>query len=330
MLLLYICSIVPILLFILILLFMDSFSLTSWRRLAGTIAGGIVCFIAWHYIGSVTGLGDNKFAIPVFEELIKGTIILLLIANKKIALFGDATINGASVGAGFGLAENVNFLLTTNEQIVIGEAILRGFEAAVMHIGCTSLLAVMLIMVKQDRFGKKQWQHTIALLVAFIAAFAVHFIHNEAPIPPAIMTAILVVYFVISKRSMFKKNERQIHDWIDNCINNEISLLGAIRNGNLSSTNAGEYLMTLKDSFDGDTFFDMCCFISEYLELSIAAKSNLILKEAGLPIKKDPLNKSRMAELNALKKRIGITGMRALAPIVQIKEVDNWVVHELI
>ena len=330
MVLLYICSLVPILLFILTLLVMDSFSLTSWKRLALTMAGGALCFFVWHFVGSTTGLEHNIFAVPVFEELLKGIIIFILISNKKIALLGDATIYGAAVGAGFGLAENVMFLATTTEHIVVGESVLLGFEAAVMHIGCTSLLAVMLIMVKHERFGKEFWKQNLAAAVAFIAAFAVHFIHNVAPVPPVIMTAVLVVYFVISKRSMFKKNARQIHEWIDDCINNEIALLGAIRNGQLATTNAGQYLMTLKESFDGATFFDMCCFISEYLELSIAAKSNLILKEAGLPINKDPLNRNRIAELNALKKRIGYTGLRALEPIVQIKAVDNWVVNELI
>ena len=334
MILLYICSLVPILLFILTLLVMDSFSLTNWKRLTTTTVNGALCYFAWHFLGEVTGLEGNMFAVPVFEELLKGLIIFILIARKKIALLGDATIYGAAVGAGFGLAENVMYLVASTELIVdsetILEAMLRGFEAAVMHIGCTTLLAVMLIMIKHERFGKGFWRQNIAVIMAFLAAFIVHFVHNEAPVPPVIMTAVLVVYFVISKRSMFKKNARQIHEWIDDCINNEIALLGAIRNGQLATTNAGQYLLTLKESFDGATFFDMCCFISEYLELSIAAKSNLILKEAGLPINKDPLNKSRIAELKALKKRIGYTGLNALAPIVQMKAVDNWVVNELI
>ncbi|MBP5710485.1 MAG: PrsW family intramembrane metalloprotease [Bacteroidales bacterium] len=334
MILLYICSLVPILLFIVLLILMDSFSLTSWKRLTTTTVNGALCYFAWHFLGEVTDLEGNMFAVPVFEELLKGLIIFILIARKKIALLGDATIYGAAVGAGFGLAENVMYLVASTELIVdseaILEAILLGFEAAVMHIGCTSLLAMILIMVKHERFGKEPWKQNIAVAAAFIITCFVHFVHNEAPIPPIIMTAVLVVYFVISKRSLFKKNARQIHEWIDDCINNEIALLGAIRNGQLSTTNAGKYLLTLKESFDGVTFFDMCCFISEYLELSIAAKSNLILKEAGLPIKKDPLNKSRIAELKALKKRIGYTGLEALAPIVQMKAVDNWVVNELI
>lgn len=330
MILLYVCSLIPIVLFIIALLLMDSFSLTSWKRLIYTAVAGIIAFYLCHFIGKWTGFEKNIFFVPFIEETLKGVIVLILIANKKIALLGDATIYGSSVGAGFGLAENVTFLITTTKEIVIGEALLKGFEAAVMHIGCTSLLAVMLVMVKQKRFGTKNWQQNLAFAVAFLAAYVVHFVHNEAPIPPIIMTTALVIYFIFSKRSLFKKNAHQVHEWIDDCINNEISLLGSIRNGQLSNTNAGKYMLTLKESFDKETFFDMCCYVSEYLELSIAAKSNLILKEAGLPIASKPENKNRIAELNALRHRIGHTGILALYPIVQVTDVDQWVMNELI
>lgn len=332
--LLYILSIVPISLFILALLLMDSFKLTSWKRLLFSALGGVLCCFILFEISLLLHLDERGIADAILGEVMKGSIVLFLLKKRKIALLGDATIYGSTVGAGFATAESILHLshgLFLHHEIVAGEAIMIGLEAAVMHIGCTSLLAMMLIMAQQNKFGTKVWQKSVAYAIAFVAACAVHIIHNWATfIPPIILTSILVIYFVVSKRSLFKKNEKAIHDWIDDCINNEIALLGAIRKGELSTTNAGQYLLTLKECFDGETFFDMCCYISEYLELSIAAKSNLLLKEAGLPIIKKPENAARIAELKALKKRIGYTGEYAIAPIVQIRAVDQWILKELI
>lgn len=332
--LLYILSIVPITLFIMTLLLMDSFKLTSWKRLFGTAVSGAVCCLVMFGLGLLLNIEERGTVDAILSEVLKGSILLYLLKNRKIALLSDATIYGSTVGAGYATAECVLLLshsLVLHHEIVVGEAIMIGLEAAVMHIGCTSLLAMMLIMAQQNKFGTKTWQKAFAYTIAFVAACAVHIIHNWATfIPPIILTSILVVYFVVSKRSLFKKNEKAIHDWIDDCINNEIALLGAIRKGELTTTNAGKYLLTLKECFDGETFFDMCCYISEYLELSITAKSNLLLKEAGLPIIKKPENAARIAELKALKKRIGYTGEHAIAPIVQIRAVDQWILKELI
>lgn len=331
--LLYILSFLPLGLFVALLLWMDSFSLTNGKRLAwSALYGAITCMVVLSIATWIFHESKNYelFVAPVLEEILKGSIILYLVLKGKSVLIGDATIYGAAVGAGFGVVENVFFLTFIVNGVNPAEAIMQGFEAAVMHIGCTSTLAMMLAMTIQGRFGNTQRRKTIAFAVAFFLAIIIHFLHSIAPIPPIIMTALLVVYFVFSKWSLFKKNERAIHDWIDKCINNDVALLGAIRKGELSTTNAGQYLLTIKSSVSPEVFFDMCCFISEYLELSIAAKSNLILKEAGLPVVKKDDSAARIAELRALKKRIGKMGMVAIEPIVQLKEIDRWVTKEMI
>lgn len=334
--LLYILSIVPISVFILSLLLMDSFKLTSRKRFLFSVFGGAASCMLLFTLGYVLNIKEMGIMEAILSELLKGSVLLYLLKRRKIALLGDATIYGSTVGAGYAMTESILYLthsLLLKYEIVAGQAIMIGLEAAVMHIGCTSLLAMILIMAQQNKFGTRVWQKTTAYFIAFVASCVVHIVHNWAAhtsVPPIILTSILVIYFFFSKRSLFKKNEKAIHDWIDACINNEIVLLGAIRKGELTTTNAGEYLLTLKSCFDAETFFDMCCYISEYLELSIAAKSNLLLKEAGLPITKKPENAARIAELKALKKRIGYTGEKAISPIVQIREVDKWIVQELI
>ena len=322
----YILSFVPLALFVVALLVMDSFSLTKWRLIIATFLAGMACcavsFTLLEYWESP--LGD-----AVIEEGVKGLVFLFLIGRRKAALLGDTTIYGACVGAGFGLLENILHLASGTAYVDAWEAISMGLEAAVMHIGCTSTLAMMLIMAWQGKFGQLRWNKGIAIAISFVLAILIHYLHNLAHhyIPPLIVTVVLIIYFIISKYSLFKKNERFIHAWIDDCLNNEVALLSAIRKGELSTTHAGEYLLNLKESLDPLVFFDMCCYMASYLELSIAAKSNLLLRQAGMPPLPVKDNRAKIAELKALRKRIGRSGIIALAPIVSNRDIDRWIVE---
>ena len=325
----YFCALVPIPLFLLTLLLMDGFALTGWKRLVWCMISGVFCCLICKFIYFIFGVEGNKLVASIVEEFFKGTIIIWMAVRKRIGLLGDATIYGSAIGVGFGMADNV-LTLATHSGISATHSILLGFEAAVMHIGCTSLLAMVVIMAMQEKFGKSLKSKRLGMGAAFLAAIVVHYVHALEPLPPLILTSLLVVYFGISKYSLFKKNERFIHEWIDMSMGNDVALLSSMKRGELSTTNAGKYLQSLKERFEPETFFDMLCYISEYLNLSISAKSNLILKEAGFdPVHTDE-DGARLAELKALKKRIGATGEMALAPIVNIKDVDRWAVNELI
>ena len=323
-------SLIPYSLFLLILQLMDAFSLTRWGRLLLTTLAGILCFLlSALFFRLLPQWRDHILFVSVFQEILKGCIILIMINHKKIALSGDATIYGASVGGGFAIAESL-FHTWNLSAPNIGLVLMENFDFAVLHIGCTSTLAQMLIMARNNTFGNKEWQKQLGLYFAFFLAILVHYIHLLEPLPMLAMIILLSIYFTLSKWSLFRKNEKYIHRWVDDCINNEIALLANIKRGKLGNTNAGKYLLTLKDQFEPETFFDMCCFVSEFLELSIAAKSNLLLKEAGLPKREIPEGKARIAELRALKQRIGKVGELALRPIIPLRDADQWIVNELI
>ena len=280
-------------------------------------------------MGRIPAIGQNRLLVSTVEELCKGAILYMLILRRKVGLLGDATIYGSAIGAGFGLLANI-FYLTAEGDANIWHTVFLGCEAAVMHIGCTSLLAMALMMVHQGKFGSSKRAKVIGTVVAFLVTILVHYIHALEPINPLILTALLVIYFFLSKRSLFKKNSRFVHDWLDEGINNEINLLGAVRRGEFSTTKAGEYVLSLKENFEPETFFDMYCYIQNYLELSIAAKSNLMLKEAGMEPMHDAGNQAKLLEMHALRKRIGPTGEIALRPIVNRNQVNSWALNNLI
>ena len=326
---LYILTAVPLALFIVYLVVMDSFKLTKWPTLLFSIGAGLVMFLVSYLICRIPAIGESKLLTSAVEELCKGAIVYLLIARRKVGLLGDATIYGSAIGAGFGLLSNI-FYLSAHGEADVWHTIFLGCEAAVMHIGCTSLLAMALIMVHQGKFGATRKAKVLGTVVAFLVAIVVHYIHALEPINPLILTILLIIYFFLSKRSLFKKNSKFVHDWLDEGINSEITLLGSVRRGEFASTKAGEYLLSLRDNYTPETFFDMLCYIQNYLELSIAAKSNLMLKEAGMEPVHDPVNQSRIQELHALRKRIGPTAEIAVSPIVDRNQVNTWAVKNLI
>ena len=326
---LYILSAVPLALFIIFLLVMDSFSLTKWSLLLTSVIAGMVMFgVSW-LICRIPAIGSNRLLVSIIEESCKGAIVYLLIARRKVGLLGDATIYGSAIGAGFGMVSNIVELAAHGGANVL-HTIFLGFEAAVMHIGCTSTLAMALIMVHQGKFGTSMRAKTIGSVVAFLAAYLIHYIHALEPINPLLLTLLLIIYFVLSKRSLFKKNSKFVHDWLDAGINNEIGLLGALNRGEFATTRAGEYLLTLKERFEPETFFDMYCYIQNYLELSIAARSNLILKEAGMDPIRDRVNSDRLREMEVLRKRIGPTAELALRPIVDRNQVNAWAMENMV
>ena len=326
---LYILTAVPLALFIVYLLVMDSFKLTKWSTLVSSIIGGMLMYLLSWLICRIPAIGESTLLVSIVEELSKGAILYLLIIRHKVGLLGDATIYGSAIGAGFGLLSNI-FHLTAHGGADFWHTLFLGCEAAVMHIGCTSLLAMTLMMVHQGKFGENRLAKVLGSVVSFLAAIVVHYIHALEPINPILMTALLVIYYFVSKRSLFQKNFKYVHEWLDASINNEITLLGAFKRGEFSSTEAGQYMLTLKERFNPETFFDMYCYVQNYLELSISAQSNLILKEAGMPTVHDPASKSMLVEMAELKDRIGPTAEYALRPIVKRSQVNRWAMENLV
>ena len=90
----------------------------------------------------------------------------------------------------------------------------------------------------------------------------------------------------------------------------------------------------MRRRFQPEVFFDICAYIGLYLEMSIAANSRMIMKEAGIDITEPSgshqKNLDRLAELKALRKSIGMSGLMVLRPVINEKTVDEWVMEELL
>ena len=330
--LLYIIALLPIIVYVLVVKAMDGFSMASWKRLIPGFVWGMFCCGALFFIARVTKY-ENSVLSTFLEEFLKCIPLVWAICRKRVAFFAEALIYGTAIGAGFAFLENIIYV-TLLPGFSLGDAILRGFGTAVLHMGCTALYAASAITVSRLMAGKPFFLSLFACSCSIIPSFAIHYVYNLFLLPEFVQLVLVIVLMVGLLIVIYDIDGKLIHKWLDSCISNDISLLASMREGHLKDTAAGEYLMEMRRKFQPEVFFDICTYLGLYLEMSIAAKSRMIMKEAGMDVPTDPKthqeNLDRLTELKALRKNIGMSGLMVLRPVINEKAVDEWVMGELL
>ncbi len=318
-------SLIPVFLFLIFLIYLDSFKLIKIPIAVICVIWGLISAFSAYLINTFILSSDfiefssySKYIAPVVEEIIKFLFIILLIRINKIGFMIDGAIYGFAIGAGFAFLENIFYLNTidTNNMMIW---VVRGFGTAVMHGGATSI-TVIFAMSMINRHKNKLHYFIPGLFIAII----IHAIYNQFFLSPLISTLIIIVAVVGSMMIIFQRNEKSLQDWLEVEFDSEVKLLQQIKKGKLTATKTGEYLLSIKDRFHPEIIFDMYCYISLYLDLSIRAKTNLMLKESGLPVQKDEGLKNKLEELKALQKNIGKIGLMAISPILRMSKKDLW------
>jgi len=320
---LYLTCTLPVLLYLLLIKGMDGLSLVRPWRLAECFLWGVAaCLICFEILSS-----------PSVEEILKAFPLIVAIHRGRTAFLSEAVLCGSAVGAGFACLENILYV-AFSDGFTFGDAIVRGFGTSFLHIGCTLLSACSAMLA--CRVVRKS---TVTLRIAFsltglLPSIALHYLYNGFLLPEYIQMVIVIVSVTILILCIFNLDSILTVKWLDRCVTNDISLLQSIRKGQLQKTNAGQYLMTARDHFQKEVFFDICVYLGLYLELSIAAKSRMIMKEAGMDIRlneqEHKLNNDKIKELSCLKKRIGKAGQMFLAPLADPSSVDDWAISELL
>lgn len=328
---LYVIALLPIIICVLVVKAMDGFSIASWKRLVPGFVWGVLCCGALFFLARVSGY-DNPALSTFLEEFLKCFPLILAIYRKRVAFFAEALIYGTAVGAGFAFLENIVYVALLPE-FSLGDSILRGFGTAVLHMGCTALYASMAVTVSRALARRRNILSAFACYASIILPFAIHYTYNLFLIQEFLQLACVILLMLTLLFIIYDIDERLIHKWLDSCISNDISLLASIREGRLKDTSAGEYLLEIRRKFPPEAFFDICVYLGLYLEMSIAAKSRMIMREAGMdvPVDQETLqsNIRKLEELKSLRKNIGVAGLLVLSPIIDMKAVDEWVIRNM-
>lgn len=321
----------PVLIFLGCLFLLDSFKLVKPGLLLACIGWGLIS-TGIAYIAN-TGLANHfsldfetlsRYVAPAAEEIIKAGIIFALIARKQIGFMVDAAIYGFAVGTGFALAENSWYYWQLGHDFDTILAIVRGFGTAIMHGGTVAICAIILIEGVQ-----RSATFITGAAAGLLAAILLHALFNQFMVNPLIQTLLIITLLPLVFYIVFMKSTSHLQKWLEVEFSNEIDMLRMIRKGRLKDSKAGNYLSSLKEHFDPVVLVDMYCYFSLYLELSVKAKRNLLLKESGIPLIIEPDIKEKLAEIKALRKKIGKAGEMALMPLVRMQHRELWKLNQL-
>jgi len=320
-------SLIPVFLFLFLLLYLDSLRLVNKNILLFCLAWGIVsaflCFVANTFLIRYFGINFDTYSgyiAPFVEEFLKIFILLVLIRKNKIGFMIDAAIYGFAIGSAFSMSENLFYLFHfASSETNLMVWITRGFGTALMHGGTVAIFGIM-TMSALNRHANI----AIASLLGLLIAVFIHGLYNQFLVSPLISTLLIVIIIPVTISLIFQNNEKSIRKWLEMEFDSEVKLLGMIKKGKFVETKSGAFLVSIKKHFPPEVVFDIYCFISLYLELSIKAKSILMLKENDLPVIADPETPAKLKELQSLRKNIGKAGFLAIAPVLRMSRKDLW------
>jgi RsiW-degrading membrane proteinase PrsW (M82 family) len=324
-------GLLPVLVFLLILLYMDSYKLVSLRTIIWVILTGSFLPVAGYWLnGFAIGLLDwdfqtySRYVAPVIEEGMKACVMIYLFRTHRIGFLVDAAILGFAVGAGFGVVENFYYLYMASDAH-IAVWVVRGFGTAIMHGGAMALFGVL----AQTLTERQMKINPVLLLPGFIVAITIHSVFNHFPGTPILTTlgtllALPPVFLVI-----FEKSARSMHEWLEVDFDEDAKLLEQINSGEFTESRIGRFLQDLKQMFPGTVVVDMLCYLRLYTELALRAKGVLMMRENGLDTPVGERTKAKFEEMRYLEKSIGKTGLLAMSPFLQMTRKDLWQLYVL-
>jgi RsiW-degrading membrane proteinase PrsW (M82 family) len=324
-------ALLPVLLFLGLLVFLDSFKLLKPRAVLLALAAGAVAALAAERVSlgllDRTGIETrvySRYAAPLVEELLKALWIVLLVRRRRVGFVVDAAILGFAVGAGFALVENVGYLQAISEQRTL-LWLVRGLGTAVLH-GATTAVFAMLAKGLSDRHPGRPW---LALVPGLGAATLVHSAYNHFFLPPLLAALLLLLTLPLLVVFVFERSESRTRAWLGLGLDTDLELIESIVSGQALETRTGQYLRSLKDRFPGEVVADMLCLVRIQTELAIRAKGLLLAREAGLEVPVGEDVRANLRELRYLERSIGRTGLLALSPILRRSARDLWQLHLL-
>ena len=319
-------ALVPVLLFLVALIVMDTFKLarpaTIAKALVWGVAAAVFCDLSYDVIWHTGRFSDEaltRYVAPVIEETAKGVFIAYLLVRRRVGFPADGAIVGFAVGCGFALAENVQFLraLSTAGPMLW---LVRGLGTAVLH-GATTAIFAMVAKTGGDRRGVT---NVLAYLPAWAIAIGIHSAFNHLLLPALAMTGLLLVALPVLVLLVFRHSERATREWIGAGLDLDVELLQLVQSDDFSFTRFGKYLNDLRGRFPGQVVVDMFCLLRVELELAIQAKAMLVARGAGLDVPVHPDAFAAFAEVEYLRKSIGRMGLLALRPLHVTTHRDEW------
>jgi RsiW-degrading membrane proteinase PrsW (M82 family) len=324
-------GLLPVLIFLVALVYMDGYKLVKLRAVLWVIVAGGMCSITAMYLNgwilSESGLNFtnySRYVAPLVEESLKALVMIFLFRSSRIGFLVDAAVMGFAVGAGFALVENL-YYLQNYTGANLGVWVVRGFGTAIMHGGVMAIFGIMSQALTERSMRINPVYYLPGLLVAtFLHSLFNHFF--VSPITETLATLLIlppVLYLV------FRQSASAMHDWLELDFDADAQLIAMINSGEFSRSKIGQFLDDFTTRFDGPVVVDMLCYLRIYTELAIRAKGMLMMRENGLEVPTGERTRAKFEELRYLEKSIGKTGCLAMKPFLHMERKDLWQMNVL-
>jgi RsiW-degrading membrane proteinase PrsW (M82 family) len=324
-------GLLPVLIFLIVLLYMDSYKLVSLRTVLWVIFAGALLPVAGYWINGyvIEALvwdvpTYTRYAAPVIEEGLKASVMVFLFRSNRIGFLVDSAILGFAVGAGFGVVENFYYLYMASDAH-IAVWVVRGFGTAIMHGGAMALFGVM----AQTLTERSMKINPLLYVPGFIVAITIHSVFNHFPGTPILTTLGTLIALPPILLVVFQKSARTMHEWLEVDFDEDALLLEQINSGAFAESKLGQFFEDLKEKFSGPVVVDMLCYLRLYTELALRAKGVLMMRENGLDTPVGERTRAKFEEMHYLEKSIGKTGCLAMRPFLQMTRKDLWQLYVL-
>jgi len=322
-------GLLPVVIFLFVLVWMDSYKLLRFRTVVSVIVlGGLAAWLAMYVNGWLLVAMDleirpySRYVSPLVEEALKGLVIVYLFRSNRIGFLVDSAIMGFAVGTGFALVENLLYLQSLSHAS-IAVWIVRGFGTAIMHGGVTAIFAIMSQTLTERRMNI----NPLLYMPGLMAAALLHSVFNHFLVSPVLQTLGTLLVLPPLLGLVFRRSAAAMHQWLELDFDADAQLITMILSGEFTETRIGRFLSDLRSKFEGPVVVDMLCYLRIYTELAIRAKAALMARENGLEVPVGERTREKFEELRYLEKSIGKTGCLAMKPFLQMERKDLWQMH---
>jgi RsiW-degrading membrane proteinase PrsW (M82 family) len=322
----------PVLLLLAVLEQLDSWKLVDLSTVLKMLLVGGLLASATRLLNGVV-LHDSHLQLhayglyiaPVIEEVLKAGVLVYMFLRNRIGFMVDAAIIGFTVGAGFGVVENLYFLQGF-PLASLGTWLARGFGTAVMHGGATAIFGV-LAQSLTDRHANFS---PILYLPGLVIAVVAHGVFNSLADLPAVATIGALLVLLVTLLLVFAKSEHKIHDWLLADYASHEQLLADIRSGEFEHQEGGRFILDLAQHFDKLVVAESFAYVRLHAELVTRFDRLELAREAGetVPLDAEEWQRS-FRELHALERQIGRAVLLALWPHLHYSRTELWELYEI-
>jgi RsiW-degrading membrane proteinase PrsW (M82 family) len=164
-----------------------------------------------------------RFSAPILEEVLKGAILIYLISRADFTYFVDGAIYGFTVGIGFAIIENFEYVLS-HPSSAISLALMRVLSTNLIHATASGSIGIALGLSRFER--SRSIGRFAALIASALVAMGLHMAFNNlvsrgAPILLAILVGCgggFLIYLTMQRGLKIMKG------WVDEQLGREKSV----------------------------------------------------------------------------------------------------------